>query len=424
MIAFAFVCLALSLWHPEWRGGLVLLWLSFFIVLRSSALRRPPAIAWVVGGALVLRFGIAIVNAWLGPLPGAETDALTFHAHASLDDLVPDYRFRMNHDLYSQLLGALYFIGGKSLFTGSAASVFMFLLSCLLLVRLLDLLGTERGRVLIFVLYALLPSQLLLESVTLREAWLLCLLLLGCYYGLRFVERGRGADLLLMLAGFVAAALLHRVLVIGGMLTLAIFVAAALLRRDASQPLQRRLLHGVVAAGIAASFLAVLYFTDAGRELVYEKLKGDLLVTIENYRNDLHAEQPRSDFGVRFDHSSPTALLTSSATIYLYYLFSPFPHMVHTPLDVVAAIESALRLLLLVLSLVALWRARGAQRWMFGLLFLAWLAMTLVWASGTVCYGQAIRHHVLTNWIVMVLGGAGLAMLGRRRGAGQRPVVE
>jgi hypothetical protein len=260
----------------------------------------------------------------------------------------------------------------------------------------------------------------LLESITLREAWLVCLLLLACYHGLRFVDSGRGYNLLLMLAGLVAAGLLHRVLVFSGIPLLALFLAGAMLRRDAGQGLQRkRMLQVAVAVGVVLLCLSALYFTDAGRQLVYEKVQGNKLsVTIENYRNDLIAEQPRSDFGVRFDRSSTAALLTSSATLYMYYLFAPFPHMVDTPLDVAAAAESALRLLLVVLSLAALWRARGAQRRNFVLLLLVYAVLTAVWASGTVCYGQAIRHHVLTNWIVMVLGVAGLFMLIGRRGPG------
>jgi hypothetical protein len=34
--------------------------------------------------------------------------------------------------------------------------------------------------------------------------------------------------------------------------------------------------------------------------------------------------------------------------------------------------------------------------------------MTFLWAIGTVNYGTSIRHHVLTNWIIIILGGLGL----------------
>jgi len=31
--------------------------------------------------------------------------------------------------------------------------------------------------------------------------------------------------------------------------------------------------------------------------------------------------------------------------------------------------------------------------------------MTFLWAMGTVNYGTSIRHHILTNWIIIIIGG-------------------
>jgi len=31
-------------------------------------------------------------------------------------------------------------------------------------------------------------------------------------------------------------------------------------------------------------------------------------------------------------------------------------------------------------------------------------SLTFLWAMETINYGQAIRHHVITNWIIIILG--------------------
>jgi len=43
------------------------------------------------------------------------------------------------------------------------------------------------------------------------------------------------------------------------------------------------------------------------------------------------------------------------------------------------------------------------------LVLVLYLLMTFIWSLGTTNYGQAIRHHVLSNWLLIVLLASCLA---------------
>jgi hypothetical protein len=74
-------------------------------------------------------------------------------------------------------------------------------------------------------------------------------------------------------------------------------------------------------------------------------------------------------------------------------------------LDVYGVAESLLRLLLITFSIISWYRTDGVQHRIWGLLLVIYFSMTFLWALGTVNYGTSIRHHILTNWIIIILGG-------------------
>jgi hypothetical protein len=91
--------------------------------------------------------------------------------------------------------------------------------------------------------------------------------------------------------------------------------------------------------------------------------------------------------------------------MFVCYLFAPFPWQVTNWLDVYGVAESLLRLLLITFSIISWYRTDGVQHRIWGLLLVIYFSMTFLWALGTVNYGTSIRHHILTNWIIIILGG-------------------
>ncbi|MCG6872119.1 MAG: hypothetical protein LJE84_07490, partial [Gammaproteobacteria bacterium] len=110
------------------------------------------------------------------------------------------------------------------------------------------------------------------------------------------------------------------------------------------------------------------------------------------------------------DVSGTLAFIGSFARIYVHYLFAPFPWQAEQARDWYAVGESFLRMGLLVFGVVGVWRARGATRNGLLLLMMVYFSLTCVWAIGTTNFGQSIRHHVTSNWLLVLLGGPPLLM--------------
>jgi len=106
--------------------------------------------------------------------------------------------------------------------------------------------------------------------------------------------------------------------------------------------------------------------------------------------------------------SSVGSLIKTTSLAYIYYLFAPFPWQVKNWLDFYALADSFFRFILILISIFFWYRAEGKKRHIWGLLLVIYFSMTFLWAIGTVNYGTSIRHHLLSNWIIVILGGSGL----------------
>ncbi len=121
-----------------------------------------------------------------------------------------------------------------------------------------------------------------------------------------------------------------------------------------------------------------------------------------NYR--AHSVEARATYGVELNLSSLFSFFKSSVVLYVYYLFSPFPWQIRNAMDLYAVFESLMRFVLLYYSVKQWLSAKGDQRQLQGLMIILFLSMSFLWALGTTNYGTAIRHHMLTWWILVVLG--------------------
>jgi hypothetical protein len=90
--------------------------------------------------------------------------------------------------------------------------------------------------------------------------------------------------------------------------------------------------------------------------------------------------------------------------IFLYYMLTPFPWQVRTLLDVYAFGEVILRVVCLI-AIFRMWRRGGPVHPQFvTLLMLVYFSMAFLWAAGTTNYGTATRHHMVHQWILLLLG--------------------
>lgn len=133
-----------------------------------------------------------------------------------------------------------------------------------------------------------------------------------------------------------------------------------------------------------------------------------IIEAVRSYREGGMDVAARANYGVKLDISSPGSAAKSLMLMAVNYMFAPFPWQVRSPLDAYGMLESVLRFALLVGAFRLWWRLRGPPRRLVALMLVIYFGLAAMWGIGTVNYGTALRHHLTTTWILLLLGGPAL----------------
>lgn len=402
LLLAAVLAVPLFYFPADWAGWLVL-YAAFTAVPFFLSFKKRPRVVFAIWGAVLLHALIAAFNAYVSVIHGVETDAVKFHANAAAISAVGGWDFGLGARFYTTMLALAYSLGGPSHFFGEQLSVFAFALSCVVLVRLLDLLKIERHQAACVLAFGLHPAAAIFTSVTLRESWQTLFFMQSVYSLLRFRLQASPAALLWGLLGAALMGCLHNGLIVYAlfMVPLALFSRMGI-RTTITLPRTVGLaLTGTVAAAmLALALTGSLPYTPSLAKLA----EGDAIEYASTYRQR-GEKGARAEYGVKLDAGSPLGFALSLPPVYLYYMFSPFPWQIKTALDLFAAADGWLRLLLLGFALAALWTPPDGMPSGFPrFLMILYVSMSVLWAMGTINYGTAMRHHIIPYWILIVLG--------------------
>ncbi len=405
--------------RPDASAGWILLLLSFSVVLLEPTIRADRRLwvtIWITIGAHAL---VAGVDAFLWILPVAAPDASTFHHAATQIAVTQSFEFGLDFVFYENLLAGLYAIAGSSRWAGNMFSVLLYSLSCVVLVRISRRLNVENYLIPIVLVFGLLPSALLLGSVTLREGWELLFFMVCIYAAIVVPYSGRKLPwMLTFIVAAVAMGLPHKVLLLYSVCLVPLLLGYVGFVDSNITP------KSAITVGLSTSFLfliaivGLVTLTESGRTLILGMIDGNLIDEIRLYREHVNrVGDPRTAYGIQLDTSSYVATATSMTGLYFHYLVAAPLQGVENVKDLYALLESALRVVLLGSSVMAAFRLRGrCEAKMVVMLLLVYVSLTMLWSIGTTNYGQAIRHHVLTNWILILLGVPVLGQFASRLG--------
>ena len=195
----------------DWAGWLLILF-NFSIVLMWKRVRSDRKVVHAIWFCILTHHAVAFLNAYVGDVIGTEGDARTFHffgveAAASSEQ---EAGFWANPRVaYTNSLGFLYRAFGATFLFGDELSVLAFALSCVVLVKLVDLLDLRRFRVGIVLFFGLLPSAVIFRSVTLRESWQALFFLLSVYWAIRLWKQPDILNLPFLLISTFCLAMMH-----------------------------------------------------------------------------------------------------------------------------------------------------------------------------------------------------------------------
>ncbi len=390
---------------PAWVAVVLILLLPLLI----KSVRDNTVVLATVYCIVIVRHILAVYGSYISPLKATESDALVFHKAAAELAGSGEYFVGIGADFYENFLGGVYALFGTSRLLGSETSILAFTLAVLFFYAIIVRLGQQRYAIPLMLLYSMLPMTLIVTSTTLREAWQVLFFMGSVYWGLRYRDDDSYRSFAMMTVCALAMALFHKALILYTVILIAGFY---LWPRDAQSATAVRWGRTAAVASVfliivVSGFWVIAEFVgaDYGGDVVSAVIRGDLLGYIANYHEILNAQAGRAGYEVLLDTSSWGRLIQTGSLVYLQYLFSPLPWQVENLADAYAFFEAVMRALLLMLSTYVSLRALRERRYDALLLLCLYLSMTALWSIGTANYGQAMRHHLLTNWILLVLAG-------------------
>ena len=390
----------------DWAGWLLMLF-SFSIVLMWKHVRSDTKVVRAIWLCIVLHHAMAFLNVYVSyDTVGYDTmaylpDAATYHANGVVLAALPELEWKFSVDdkttTYIHLLGFFYHSFGASLIFGEELSVLAFILSCVVLVKLADLLDLRRFRIGIILFFGLLPTAVIFRTVTLREPWQALFFLLFVYWTIRLWKQPGILNVSFILMSAFCLAALHAALMYYTvyLIVFSVYWVVYCHKKKSRWGKCVRLLFAVL---LIAS---VILLTQMMGWLV---TVGQALEGIDDFRRAAATVQGRTTYGTMLDASSVLGAVKTIPMIFVQYMFAPFPWQAESVSDFHVVLETTLRFLLLFFALSSWRRSSGEVRSYYGFLLIAVLGIELMWALGTVNWGTAIRHHVPGYGVIVLLG--------------------
>jgi len=385
------------------------------MVIRLRKKWKDDNLTFALCFVLAMHHVIALTNTYFFTIRGADADAHRFHRLAVEWSASGKLLVTGGAEFYQQLLGIFYRIFSPSHLFGEELSIIAFLFSCLVLIKLIHLINLKKYQMGLLLMFGLLPTNLVLCSVTLRESYQILFFMLAVYWGLRFhLEPTKEGAMIFCVFSAIIMACFHRALILYMLFLLPILFLWVPKQVSTSSDSRWRFTKKkfIVIVAILILIMGILItgvlLEIQGLEALASVFSGKGLKYVVDYRTRLMFEMApnsRANYGIMLDTSSLGSLIRTTYLIVIYYLFAPFPWQATNWLDIYAFTESLLRFILILISIFSWYRAEDMERRIWGLLLVIYFSMTFLWAMGTVNYGTSIRHHLLTNWIIVLLGG-------------------
>jgi hypothetical protein len=360
---------------------------------------------------IALHQAVAFVNKFMFVTPGAESDAVRFHKIAAVIARSENFNFSFaaisgGLEIFCNLLGVLYWLGSPSILLGSQMSILAFAISCIILIKILGLMELSRYRVPVLLAFGSLPSMVLFGSIPLRESCQVLFFILAVYFGIKMhlKENVKLYGLFMVVSAFVMG-LFHQALMVYFLMLITLFSVSNPHPTSSWLAVKKRHLMSVftVIILLGSAFLLVkIRLINIGLLSFFVEL--DLWETVMSFRTRSEMAFTRATYEVAMDFSSLFMVTKTSLLLYAHYLFAPFPWQIESVLDFFAFLESTLRMVLIYFS-VKHWRSTyGQKHKLIGFMLILFFSMSFMWALGTTNYGTAVRHNLLSWWILVVVG--------------------
>jgi hypothetical protein len=352
---------------------------------------------------LTLHQVIAFTNLYWFTTLGSDADAIRFHLAAAEIAKSGEFNIRLGGAFYENILGKLYSLFGISHMLGQQFSLLAFAGSCVVLIKMLSLLKLSYYRVPILLAFGALPSMVFLGSVTLRESYQVLFFMLTTYFGIKMhMKSGVNRGFVFFIISALAMGLFHKALIIFSVFLIILFLMWSLRPTSQLWYIKKLRLLAVFFVPVVLGCIVVLTEMGLSGSAVAMLKNMDVFEAIQRYRDN--SPITRASYNVHLDFNSLFTIIYSGFLMYGNYLFTPLPWRIENILDFYAFIEVVLRIVLIYFSVKHWHNSYGSQKRLFGLMLILFFSNSFMWAMGTTNYGTAIRHNLLSWWILVIVG--------------------
>ncbi len=441
--AWALSLLVAAMFFPGKVAALMLFASTYVVAAASGLAFRDRRLQVTLLAIVALHHGMSVVDVYMLSPTGntISGDAADFHAAAasmagsmeSQQDQPAADRLSLEglnsylgSESYRWFLTRLYLLWGSHPLVGAAAGTMAFLAFSILLYRIGLMLGIgPRHAAHATLVVGMLPSTVVVTSITLREPWKLLFLALSVYSTLQYFETLRIRFWLITGVAVAALVLLHEGFgVLGPLLLMVPFAFLLWAVRQGGYAIPHRGLLVVMVPlmlAVAVSFY-ILHNADYSTAAIVRSENVLAELGAFNSSTARRAEESRAYYAVSTRTDTAADFALSVPLLYVYFMAAPFPWQIRTYQDVYGLIDVWIGLLFLWGSLREMRRVADPQgklqrRYLLGVFVVVSLAHSL----GTFNYGTAARHRLMTSWICILLGWEATVAHMERRLSSLRP---
>ena len=395
-------------------AGWVLVAASFlgYYWLLPKPFRQPGL---VIVGALVLvaHHVLSYFNIANGPLVFAKYDAWGFHLFAEKFAGQSDQlQWAIGTPMYKSLLLVLYDSLGRSQWLGQSFSILCFAISMAVLLRIARRLDINNMVILaaLLLVYGLSPSGLIYGSIMLREPIMTLAFMVGCGIIISAFDRRDPYCLVLAALCWLVMGLFHQVMMVFA-LALSIISFAMYVGMVARRAPQEHTVPGeksrfavsggkliLVLGGFVAIAVTVIFWwlPSTGGDDYFAMFFDSIPRSIALYRGAGESSLPTTAYNAVFEFDNWWKTIVSLTLSYFYYIGWPLGGDYSWLGTWALMVGGVMRLTAL---LVVPW---VRHHWIWAGL-VVYFAMTLIWNIGTTNHGQALRHHMMTDWLLLLV---------------------
>ena len=351
---------------------------------------------------------ISIINNYYIIMYGASDDSARFVHDASNIVLLdrPINLLITGSSGFINFLAFIYKNVGISTFTSQNISILVMVISYIFLMKLTRLLNKEKYNVPVLILFSLQPATLIYTSITMREPYQILFFLMTTYYVLIMVKNNKFNIIVFnkFLISATILGMLHNGLLAFSLLLILIGISS-LIPKNAGN--LRLLLICVIALLLIPITIVTFSVFNISTGASNALLSGNIVNYTVDYRDGGGIADSSASYHAVFDTTNAITMILSGITMFLNYMFAPFPWQIRGPIDLIAICENTIRIFLIIGAFKA-YKSINLQeaiyKRMYKYTILLYFTMELLWALGTVNWGTAIRHHLIPYGLVVILG--------------------